>query len=226
MSTFGSEDSAGLRRTTTRALIDRLRQEIHAGEFQQGDRLRQGELAARFGVSTTPVREALSALQAEGIVSVDPHRGAVVVRPTAEDVRESFEIREVLEILAVKHAVPLIDDSTLDRLQALLIQMRSASTYSGWAEMNEEFHSSLYRASGRQRLCALIDAMRASSQYFIHLALSGAVPGAEVESEHQAILDACLARDVRAATKALHRHLGTTAERTLSHLAEEMMSTA
>ena len=87
-----SSEVTPLRTTTTRELIGRLRQEIYGGFYPPGARLRQSALAARFGVSTTPVREALSALQAEGLVTVDPHRGAVVVQPTPEDVRESFAI--------------------------------------------------------------------------------------------------------------------------------------
>jgi DNA-binding GntR family transcriptional regulator len=207
-----------VRTTTTRELINRLRQEIYGGTYPPGARLRQGALATRFGVSTTPVREALSALQAEGLVSVDPHRGAVVVQPTPDDVRESFAIREVLETLALESAIPVISDAELDQLQSYIAEMQGVSTYDEWALLNETFHRELYEASRRRRLCDLIESLRVSSQHFIHLALSGRVPGPEVDAEHQAILDACRSRNIQAARAALHRHIEHTGQRTLEHL--------
>ena len=77
-----------------------LRRMIQAGELAAGAPLRQGELAARFGISTTPVREALMALAREGLIRHDAHRGAIVFPPTHEDIRENFEIRLALEPLA------------------------------------------------------------------------------------------------------------------------------
>jgi DNA-binding GntR family transcriptional regulator len=207
-----------VRTTTTRELINRLRQEIYGGTYPPGARLRQGALATRFGVSTTPVREALSALQAEGLVSVDPHRGAVVVQPTPDDVRESFAIREVLETLALESAIPVISEAELDQLQGYIAEMQGVSTYDEWALLNETFHRELYEASRRRRLCDLIESLRVSSQHFIHLALSGRVPGPEVDAEHQAILDACRSRNIQAARAALHRHIEHTGQRTLEHL--------
>jgi DNA-binding GntR family transcriptional regulator len=211
---------ASLRTTATRELINRLRQEIYGGVHLPGARLRQGALATRFGVSTTPVREALSALQAEGLVTVDPHRGAVVVQPSPDDVRESFAIREVLETLALESAIPVISDAELDQLQAYIHEMQGVSTYEAWAQLNETFHRELYEASRRRRLCDLIESLRVSSQHFIALALSGRVPGEEVDAEHQAILDACRARNIQAARAALHRHIDHTGQRTLEHLSE------
>ena len=215
-----------VRTTTTRELINRLRQEIYGGTYPPGARLRQGALATRFGVSTTPVREALSALQAEGLVTVDPHRGAVVVQPTPDDVRESFAIREVLETLALESAIPVISEAQLDQLQSYIAEMQGVSTYDEWALLNETFHRELYEASRRRRLCDLIESLRVSSQHFIHLALSGRVPGPEVDAEHQAILDACRSRNIQAARAALHRHIEHTGQRTLEHLSAPAPATA
>jgi DNA-binding GntR family transcriptional regulator len=69
---------------------------IQARELEPGQRLRQAEVAARFGVSTTPVREAFTALAQEGFVRQDAHRGVVVFEPSLEELTETFEIREVL----------------------------------------------------------------------------------------------------------------------------------
>jgi DNA-binding GntR family transcriptional regulator len=204
--------------TATRALIDELRREIYAGRLAPGTRLRQGELASRFGVSTTPVREALSALQAEGLINVDPHRGAVVFDPNRDDVLESFEIREELESLAVRHAIAGLDEARVAELQGLIDEMRATTVYEDWAPLNEAFHKRLYAASNRPRLCDLIDSMRRSSRYYIHLAVSDQVVGEAVDAEHQAILDACKAGDVAAATAALRKHIQSTAAQVLKRL--------
>jgi DNA-binding GntR family transcriptional regulator len=108
------------RDTTAKVVAERLRDEIQDGTLSPGTRLRQNEVARRFGVSTTPVREAFAQLQAEGLVRIDPHRGAVVFRPTTDDLVEFYEIREVLESLAVVRAIP--------RLAALIENLRDAST--------------------------------------------------------------------------------------------------
>ncbi len=91
-------------RTISGAVAARLRQEIVAGELPAGQRLRQVEIARRLGVSTTPVREALAALQREGLVALHPQRGAVVFLPSVDDLREHYEIRIALEELAVGKA--------------------------------------------------------------------------------------------------------------------------
>jgi DNA-binding GntR family transcriptional regulator len=204
--------------TTVQAAIARLRAEIYDGALPPGTRLRQSEIAARFGVSTTPVREALSALQAEGLVGIDPHRGAVVFKPGAEDVAESFEIRRALESLAVEKAIPNLDDAALARLQDLIDSMREASDYQRWEELNESFHRTLYQASGRPRLLELIASMRRASRFYIHLAVSAQLPNEGVDAEHQAILDACKERNVRKAKSAIERHIASTARMLMERL--------
>src|SRR3954454_13794393 len=102
------------------ALVDRLAAAIQArvlsGEIPTGSRLRQETLATEFGVSRTPVREALRKLQAGGLVSVEPNRGAVVRGPTAREAREASEVRAELEGLAGELASRRIRDEDLRRL--------------------------------------------------------------------------------------------------------------
>ena len=103
------------------ALVDRLAATIQArvlsGEFASGSRLRQESLATEFGVSRTPVREALRKLQAAGIVQLEPRRGARVRGPSAREVREAYEVRAELEGLAAALAAARIRDDELRRLR-------------------------------------------------------------------------------------------------------------
>ena len=104
------------------ALVDRLAATIQArvlsGEFASGSRLRQESLATEFGVSRTPVREALRKLQAAGIVQLEPRRGARVRGPSAREVREAYEVRAELEGLAAALASERMRDEELYRLRA------------------------------------------------------------------------------------------------------------
>ena len=112
------------RKTTAETVSELIRSEIQRGVLQPGTRLRQNDVAARFGVSTTPVREAFALLQADGLVRIDPHRGAIVFHPTAEDLTESYEIRGALEVLAITKAMPNLTPELLGDMQSVIDEMR------------------------------------------------------------------------------------------------------
>src|SRR5439155_20651479 len=103
------------------ALVDRLAAAIQgrvlSGEIPTGSRLRQAALADEFGVSRTPVREALRKLGADGILELEPNRGAFVRGPSARDIREAYEVRAELEGFAAELAVARIQDAELSRLR-------------------------------------------------------------------------------------------------------------
>src|SRR5882724_366701 len=129
------------------AVAAEIRRLIQDGALQPGERLRQASIASRFGVSTTPVREAFMALASEGLVRQDAHRGVVVFEPSLDELTETYEIRQVLEPLATGLAAPRLTDAELEVLEALLGQMRSASPPQ-YANLNREFHRRIYVASG------------------------------------------------------------------------------
>jgi DNA-binding GntR family transcriptional regulator len=199
------------RRTTSEEVAARLRDEILRAELAPGTRLRQGAMAKRFGVSTTPVREAFTLLQAEGLVRIDPHRGAIVFLPSVKDVREYYEIREALESLAIVLALPNLDDDTLDELQALVTRMRVEEEESAWAEMNELFHRTIYEASDRPRLTNMIATLRDASKAYIHMYVARQNPATRSNDDHQEILNACRDRDAERAQASVSHHMRHTA---------------
>lgn len=195
------------RDTTAKVVAGRLRDEIQVGTLQPGTRLRQNDVATRFGVSTTPVREAFAQLQAEGLVRIDPHRGAVVFHPTVEDLKEFYEIREVLESLAVSQAIPHLDSDRVKDLNAMIDKMRRTDDARRWLKLNDEFHLRLYERADRPRLTALIENLRDASTPYIHMFVAGRPPSARADEEHQSILDACVRGDPEAAEAAIRDHL-------------------
>ena len=200
------QDTLG-RDTTAKVVAERLREEIQHGALAPGTRLRQNDVAQRFGVSTTPVREAFAQLQAEGLVRIDPHRGAVVFHPTVDDVLEFYEIREALESLAVSHAIPRLNGDVARDLGALIDRMRRTEDPRRWLAMNDEFHLRLYEVAGRPRLSGLIDSLRDASKPYIHMFVASRPASERANEEHRQILDACVAGDTTAATRAIRDHL-------------------
>lgn len=201
-------------------VADKLRDEIQDGTLEPGTRLRQNEVAERFGVSTTPVREAFAQLQVEGLVRIDPHRGAVVFHPSAEDLLEYYEIREVLETLAITHAVEGFTDKAAKELNEFIERMRRTKNSRRWLQMNDEFHLKLYEHAGRPRLSALIETLREASNPYIYMFVANKRPTGDADDDHQAILDACIQGDAAAARQALRDHLRHTSQELARRLAE------
>ena len=112
--------------TRAGAVAERLRDLIRSGELPSGAHLRQDEIAARFGVSTTPVREAFVALEREGLVRRHPHRGVVVFVPSVEELDEVYEIRAMLEPLATEIATKKLTEDDLVALERIVADMRTA----------------------------------------------------------------------------------------------------
>jgi DNA-binding GntR family transcriptional regulator len=195
------------RDTTAKVVAERLRVEIQHGTLAPGTRLRQNDVAKRFGVSTTPVREAFAQLQAEGLVRIDPHRGAVVFHPSVDDVLEFYDIREALESLAISHAIRNLDDDVADELGRLIATMRQTEDARAWLRLNDDFHLKLYACAGKPRLSALIDNLRDASAPYIHMFVASRPLSERAHEEHQAILDACRSGSAAAARKAIREHL-------------------
>jgi DNA-binding GntR family transcriptional regulator len=156
-------------------LADRIHSRILVGDFPVGSWLRQEALASMFGVSRTPIREALRKLQADRVVELLPHRGALVRGPSAVDIRESYLIRGELEGLAAELAAARITDEGLLRLRAAEDAFRQAlpeletlvrdsgveAVGSGpWDAANLAFHDAILDAAGIGRLNKLVADLR------------------------------------------------------------------
>jgi DNA-binding GntR family transcriptional regulator len=209
-----------LEHTTAKVVAGLLRDEILSGTLSPGMRLRQNDTAHRFGVSSTPVREAFAQLEAEGLIRIDPHRGAVVFRPTVSDLVEFYEIREALESLAVRQAIPHLDDRRLEELQSLIVTMRKTEDAAAWRKLNDEFHLKIYERADRPRLSSMIESLRDASTPYIHINVAGHAHGGRADEVHQRILDACVAGDPDAAEAAIREHLQSAADRLVAFLSQ------
>lgn len=197
-----------LPRTRAEAIANELRRLILAGEYPPGAHLRQAEIAERFAVSTTPVREAFTALAREGLVRQDAHRGVVVFQPSLDELNEIYEIRAVLEPLAAELAARKLTDKDLAELDRLVTEMRSA-TPEAYPLLNRDFHAIIYAAAGRPRLLDTISTLREASASYLTLTVRHYDVGYrdQVQAEHEQILDALQVRAGKRAAKAIREHL-------------------
>jgi DNA-binding GntR family transcriptional regulator len=206
-------------RTIAGQVAERLKAEILAGERPAGTKLRQVEIAQNYGVSTTPVREALGTLQREGLVQHHPQRGAVVFLPSVDDLRHHYEIRAALEALAAAKAAERFEAAWAPPLEQLLHAMRDAPPAPEYLVLNQAFHTRLYEHSGRPQLVAMIAGLRdASSAYLQIYRAQSDFPTARLDLEHREILAACVARDPSRAAAATREHLENTVEHVATRL--------
>lgn len=208
-------------RTVKDGLVENLREEIIRGDLVPGQHLRLEEIAARFDVSTMPVREALRDLEAEGLVTIFPHRGAVVTQLSADDLQEIYDIRATLEEMATRLAVPRMTEATLAKLTSLVEQMDNhLSDVVTLVRLNHQFHSTLYAASGRSHLCQLARMLRYRTQHYLRAFINdlGGMPQAQVE--HRAVLEACKRGDAKQASTIMHDHVAQVGHAIIEYVRE------
>jgi len=155
------------------ALVDRvsetLAQAILEGVLKGGDQLVEARLQERFGVSRSPLREALRDLEKKGLVDIIPRKGTFVKTVTRKDIEDNFPVRACLEVLAAREAFTRMTEETLDALERALQQMKEAAGKSdGKAFMENHiiFHETIIKASGNDVLVKVLDNLRMHSMWY------------------------------------------------------------
>lgn len=208
-------------------VADALRRSILTGELKPGERLRQDEIAEKFQISSTPTREALQLLAAEGFVEALPHRGSQVARPETRNLdrlHELYLIRSVLEGLAVELAVPRLTTEEHDELRTLLQKINTAMVEHDAdrvRQLNYRFHFTLYAAAQTPMLYRLIRNLWVQFPWDTVLTVDGRAH--ESAEEHRRMLQTVLARDPEAAGNAMRRHIVEGGEATVQYLANQLL---
>lgn len=184
-----------------------LREMIIRGELSGAEPLRQRDLANRFGVSQTPVREALRRLESEGLVINDPHRGATVAQSRKGLVEDNSQIRAVLEPLGARLAALAITDEQLRYLRKLNDEMMSTDTSDvRYGELNRQFHFGIYEAAASPMLLSMMrllwQAMPSGPKV--------TRPHAQSAAQHHDLIEALADRDPERAADITSRHILAT----------------
>jgi DNA-binding GntR family transcriptional regulator len=203
--------SSPLRRLQTKEqqVAEFLRESILAGVFARGQKLKQAEIAKRLDISITPVREAMKLLEAEGYILVAPHRGAVVAPFQIERVDELFQLRLWMETRLTSTAAKLLTDHDLEELRAIDAALGEAARRreleSRRRGYNYRFHFRLYECADLPQTLHFVRVVWAKYPFD----MLGALPNRaeQVVGEHATIMQALQARDARAATQAMQRHI-------------------
>lgn len=197
-----------------------IRDEIITGRIDGQQHFTEAYFANRYGISKSPIREALNRLESEGLIRIIPRRGAFVRDFSIHDVEEIYELREVLEELVVRNAV--LDPKTLARLREIA---HSAQSYlekndkPNYIRRDAAFHTTLAKASTNSRLRKMIEGMH--NQMLILRRQTFELTGQSSIKQHLRIVDALEKDDRNTAAKLMVEHIRAVRKRLVDHLKEQ-----
>lgn len=210
-----ARDIRGTFRTAEGMTESFIRQAILRGVFLPGERLPQDEIATALGVSRMPVRASLRPLEAEGLLAIRPHRGAVVASLRREEIAELYEMRILLEVYLLERAIANLTDEDVHRLVSTAERLEGSAELAESLGARRAFYRELYALAGRPRAAALVDQLRDSVGRYLLLQRVDESP-----TGHFGLLDHVRHRDQAGASAWLEAHLRRVSD-VLQHLVPE-----
>jgi DNA-binding GntR family transcriptional regulator len=195
--------------SSTVRIVEAITDAIVGRRLMPGTKLAEQHIANLFGVSRTVVRQALNQLSRQHIVTLEPSRGAFVAMPSAEEARQVFEVRAMLETALVRKLCETITDAQVTELRRHLREERNAVSRTdvpGRTRLLADFHSVLARMAGNEVLAGLLGDLLSRSS-LIALMYQSAHSAEHSQEEHVAIVDALERRDARCAVRLMQSHL-------------------
>lgn len=188
--------------TLREKILENIRDAIISGTLKAGSRVSEPELAERYGISRTPIREAFRQLESEGYLTVIPRRGAIVSEFSQKDVEDFYAIKSILEGYAARQACLRLTDKELDRLQSnnqRLQELAEHNDIKAFFKVHNDFHEMFIKAADNERLRELITSVVTRFQRLRFMSLN--LPGrmAIVVQEHGKIIEAFRRRDAETA---------------------------
>lgn len=211
------------RRTLHDELVDRLRHMIVEGDLKPGEKLSEKDLSEFFGVSRTPLREALKVLGKEGLVSLVPNRGATVSKLTIADLEEAFPIMGALESVSGELACAHITDAEIAKLERLhneMVDKYKTGDLKNYFKLNENIHSLILDAARNPTLSEMQRSLSGRIRRARYMANMSAERWARAVAEHEAILAALKERDGEKLGTILKDHLANKLESVRAELVD------
>ncbi|MBA4095281.1 MAG: GntR family transcriptional regulator [Rhodospirillum sp.] len=207
-----------VKRTIADQVAELVRQRILTGQLKGGQPIRQEHLAAEFGVSRIPLREALKQLAAEGFVTITSHKGAVVAELSIAEVEELFDIRLKLEAWLLQLAISAMTDRDLVALEKNMEEQRKPDVLPRWGDVNWRFHEIMYLPAGRPITLKLLKNIHDKIDRYLRLEVTMRSGFDRALREHDSLIAFCRSRDVPAAVSLLERHIRETARGLIASL--------
>jgi DNA-binding GntR family transcriptional regulator len=199
-------------------IVEQLEEAVINGDIPSGSRLDEASIAAQFGVSRTPVREALHILCGRGLAEREPYKGVVVTQISAERIGEMFEAMAELEATCgrlASHRMTMSERARLESLHRDMNALAEAGDHAAYNETNTQFHNLLFEGSHNSDLLSAAQTMRLKLAPFRKYQLKDSGRLKRSCREHQQIVDAILDQDAKGAESALRRHLVSAAQEVL-----------
>jgi DNA-binding GntR family transcriptional regulator len=195
--------------TLREKILENIRDAIISGTLKAGSRVSEPDLAERYGISRTPIREAFRQLESEGYLTVIPRRGAVVSEFNLKEVEDFYAIKSILEGYAARRACEKLTEKELERLQTInnrLAGLAEVNDIRGFCKTHDEFHAMFINASENEKLKELIFGLVSRFQRLRYMSLS--LPGRMKISvqEHEKIIEAFRRKDAEAAEKLVRKN--------------------
>ena len=184
-----------------------LRNAILDGRLPCGSAMRQQELASLFGVSRMPVREALRQLEAQSLLHVVTHKGAVVAPLIEDNSAETYALRILLESEALRLSIPLLRQSDIEQADALIDALERETDYSEIGRLNRLFHMALYGKAPNQRLLNLVEHGLNEEERFLRFNLEAMGLGETSQEDHRELLNLVAQKKVEQSVLTLRNHL-------------------
>jgi len=201
---------------------ERLRSVILDGRLPPGTAVRQQEIADLYGVSRMPVREALRQLEAQGLLKVEMHKGAVVAPLIGEDAVDTYALRVLLETEALRQSIPLLDDNDICSARSFIHQLENETRHAEIGRLNRLFHMALYSKAPNQKLLRLIENELNEEERFLRFHLSSMGLGKLTQDDHNALVDAAAEQNVGEAVKVLEQHLNSASRVIRAYLDKQL----
>ncbi|MDO9435702.1 GntR family transcriptional regulator [Hydrogenophaga sp.] len=198
-------------------VADELRRRILAGEMEEGAQLLQEQIAAEFGISKVPVREALHQLEAEGFVVQQYHRGATVAGLSPSEIMELFELRAQIEMWLLEVAMAKATLEDVLAASRLADEIAQAKDGHDFPELNWKFHEALYRPAGKPAVMEHLRKLHAQTERYVRMQLSPDLNKDELQSGHGELLELYSRKDP-AARDRLRTHILGFAEELTTYL--------
>ncbi len=184
-----------------------LRNAILDGRLPCGTAMRQQELASLFGVSRMPVREALRQLEAQSLLHVVTHKGAVVAPVIEDNSAETYQLRMLLESEALRLSIPLLTDADIAEADAFIRALEQEENYAEMGRLNRLFHMALYGKAPNQRLLKLVEHGLNEEERFLRFNLQAMGLGQITQDDHRELLNLVAQKKVEESVLTLRNHL-------------------
>jgi DNA-binding GntR family transcriptional regulator len=218
------------RKTASALIVDSLRERLMSHEFGESEMIRQERLAKEYNVSLSPVREALIQLEAEGMLTLVRHHGYAINTLSLDDIQQMYEIRALIEVELLRHAVPKLDASDIASAtqihQAMTKIYKQGTQTTAWTKLNWDFHTTLYKPADKRQLFGVVKNVRQNIVRYVHMQMK-LRSSANLEhtiKDHGELLEYCAGRQTHKAAELLRRHIIQAGEDLVGFLKQQRLS--